>query len=91
MQSTSGLRVYFPATSQSSTIPDAGAVDVTVVDDQTLRAKFKDLPEGYRLCDAVGAFVVQGAVQAEVGSRGANDGKSAFDETFLTVDFPECS
>ena len=88
IQNTSGLRVYFPATSQSSTIPDAGAVKVKRVDERTLRAKFKDLPEGYRLRDAVGAFVVQGTVQAAVGSRGGNDGKSAFDETFLTIDWP---
>lgn len=88
IQSTSGLRIYFPSTTQSSTIPDAGAVEVKVVDDRTLRAKFKDLPEGYSVQDAVGAFVVQGTVQAAVGSRGGNDGKSAFDETFLNVDWP---
>ncbi len=88
IQNTSGLRVYFPATSQSSTIPDAGAVKVKRVDERTLRAKFKDLPEGYRLRDAVGAYVVQGTVQAAKGSRGGNDGKSAFDETFLTIDWP---
>lgn len=91
VQSTSGLRVYFPATSQSGTIPDAGAVQVKRVNDRTLRAKFKDLPEGYRLSDAVGAFVVQGSVQAAVGSRGGNDGKSAFDETFLSIDWPGSS
>ena len=88
VQSTSGLRVYFPTTSQSSTIPDAGAVKVKRVDANTIRAKFKDLPEGYKLRDAVGAYVVQGTVQAAVGSRGGNDGKSAFDESFLTIDFP---
>ena len=88
VQSTSGLRIYFPATSQNSTIPDAGAVKVKVVNETTLRAKFKDLPEGYRLSDAVGAFVVQGTVQAAQGSRGGNDGKNAFDETFLNVTFP---
>ena len=88
VQSTSGLRVYFPATSQSNTIPDAGAVRVKRVDANTLRAKFKDLPEGYELSDAVGAFVVQGTVQAAAGSRGGNDGKSAFDESFLNIDFP---
>lgn len=88
VQNTSGLRVYFPATSQGSTIPSAGAVKVKRINATTLRAKFKDLPEGYRLSDAVGAFVVQGTVQAAVGSRGGNDGKSAFDETFLNIDFP---
>ena len=88
VQNTSGLRIYFPATSQGSTIPDAGAVQVKRVDANTLRAKFKDLPEGYKLSDAVGAFVVQGTVQAAAGSRGGNDGKSAFDESFLNVDFP---
>ena len=88
VQSTSGLRVYFPGTTQSGTIPDAGAVKVKRVDERTLRAKFKDLPEGYRLKDAVGAFVVQGTVQAAEGSRGGNDGKSAFDETFLSIDWP---
>ena len=70
VQSTSGLRIYFPATSQSSTIPSAGAVQVKRIDEFTLRAKFKGLPEGYGLRDAVGAFVVQGTVQAERGSRG---------------------
>ena len=88
VQSTSGLRIYFPATSQSATIPSAGAVKVKRVDANTVRAKFKDLPEGYRLSDAVGAYVVQGTVQAAVGSRGGNDGKSAFDESFLSIDFP---
>ena len=58
------------------------------VNETTLRAKFKDLPEGYKLSDAVGAYVVQGSVQAAPGSQGGNDGKSAFDETFLNLDFP---
>ena len=88
VQNTSGLRVYFPSTSEGSTIPSAGAVKVKRVDDNTIRAKFKDLPEGYRLSDAVGVFVVQGTVQAAAGSRGGNDGKSAFDESVLNVDFP---
>ena len=88
VQNTSGLRIYFPATSQSSTIPSAGAVKVKRIDEFTLRAKFKDLPEGYGIRDAVGAFVIQGTVQAERGSRGGNDGVNAFDETFLNVDFP---
>ena len=88
VQNTSGLRVYFPSTTQSNTIPDAGAVQVKRVDSTTLRAKFKDLPEGYSLSDAVGAYVVQGTVQAAAGSRGGNDGTSAFDESFLDIDWP---
>jgi hypothetical protein len=90
VQNTSGLRVYFPETEGTSTIPFAGSVKVKRKNETTLRAKFKkDLPEGYRLNDAVGAFVVQGAVQAEIGSRGGNDGKSAFDELFLdSIDWP---
>ena len=58
------------------------------VNETTLRAKFEDLPEGYKLSDAVGAFVVQGSVQAAPGSQGGNDGANAFDETFLNVTFP---
>jgi hypothetical protein len=88
VQNTSGLRVYFPSTSQSATIPSAGAVKVKRVNETTLRAKFKDLPEGYKLSDAVGAFVVQGSVQAAPGSQGGNDGANAFDETFLNLNFP---
>jgi len=90
VQNTSGLRVYFPETEGTSTIPFAGSVKVKRKNETTLRAKFeKDLPEGYRLNDAVGAFVVQGTVQAEIGSRGGNDGKSAFDELFLdSIDWP---
>lgn len=70
VQNASGRRVYSLTTSQSGTIPNAGAVQVKRVNDRTLRAKFKDLPEGYRLSDAVGAFVVQGSARAAVGSRG---------------------
>ena len=89
VQDTSGLQVYFPQARQQSTIPSAGALAVRQESPTTLRAFFgTDLPFGYTLGDAVGAFVVQGTVQAERGSRGGNDGKSAFDETFLNVDFP---
>jgi hypothetical protein len=83
IQSTSGLRLYFPATSQSSTIPNAGAQRVERVDATTLRAFYTDLPEGYALDDAVGAYVVQGTVQSAAGTRGGNDGKSAFVERAL--------
>ena len=88
VRNTSGLQVYFPSTSQGATIPSAGAVKVKRVNETTLRAKFKDLPEGYKLSDAVGAFVDQGSVQAAPGSQGGNDGTNAFDETFLNVTFP---
>ncbi len=81
VQSTSGLRVYFAETEQANRIREAGALKVERHGDQTLRASFgQDLPEGMALADAVGAFVVQGTVQAAKGSRAGNDGKSAFDE-----------
>ena len=89
IQSTSGLRVYFPATDQGGTVLDAGAIDVEQVDETTLRGKYSDLPLGpdgepYTLADVVGAFVVQGTVQALEGSRGGNDGKSGFDEVAVS-------
>ena len=84
VQSNSGLRIYFPKTDQSSTIPSAGAIRVKRVNRTTLRAFYgKDLPEGYMLSDAVGAFAQQGTVQAAQGSRGGNAGKNAFDEVLL--------
>ncbi|MGB3541965.1 hypothetical protein [Rubrivirga sp.] len=88
IQSTSGLRVYFPATDQGGTVLEAGAITVEQIDETTLRGSFSDLPlapdgEPYTLADAVGAFVVQGTVQALKGSRGGNDGKGAFDEVAL--------
>lgn len=83
-QNSSGLRLYFPETDQSSAIPFAGSARVERVSATTLRAFYTDLPEGYTLGDAVGAYVVQGAVQAAAGSRGGNDGKNAFDELFLS-------
>ena len=84
VQSNSGLRIYFPETDQNSTIPSAGAIRVEEVNDTTLRAIYsEDLPEGYTLSDAVGAFVRQGTVQSAQGSRGGNDGKNAFDEVLL--------
>ena len=97
VQNTSGLRVYFPETTQNSTIPDVGAQSVEAVNDTTLRAFFSDdLPEGYSLDDVVGAFVNDGTVQAAVGSRGGDDGKNAFDELFVdgysyTLDAEVCS
>lgn len=84
VQNNSGLRIYFPETEQSSTIPDAGAIRVERVNSTTLRAFYgEDLPEGYTLGDAVGAFAQQGTVQAAQGSRGGNDGANAFDEVLL--------
>ncbi len=84
VQSTSGLRIYFAETSQSSTIRQKGAIRVERVNNTTLRAFFgSDLPEGKTLSDAVGAFANQGTVQAAQGSRGGNDGKNAFDEVLL--------
>ena len=84
VQNNSGLRIYFPKTDQSSTIPSAGAIRVERVNRTTLRAFYgQDLPEGYTFRDAVGAFVQQGTVQAAQGSRGGNDGKNAFDEVLL--------
>ncbi|WP_158633919.1 hypothetical protein [Radiobacillus deserti] len=41
------------------------------------------IPGDYKLQDAVGAYAVQGTVQAVDGSRGANSGKNAFDEMTL--------
>ncbi len=80
IQSTSGLRLYFPET-DTSAIRDAGAQSVKRQNSTTLRAYFgRDLPGGKSLEDAIGGFVVQGTVQAEQGSRGGNDGKNAFDE-----------
>ena len=84
VQNNSGLRVYFPETEQGSTIPSAGAIRVREVNDTTLRAFYsEDLPEGYALGDAVGAFAQQGTVQAAPGSQGGNDGANAFDEVLL--------
>ena len=84
VQNNSGLRVYFPKTEQGSVIPSAGAIRVREVNDTTLRAFYsEDLPEGYALGDAVGAFAQQGTVQSAKGSRGGNDGKNAFDEVLL--------
>ena len=82
-QNSSGLRIYFPQAEQGSTIPFAGSSKVKQVDPQTLSAKFKDLPGDYTLDDAVGAYVVQGSVQAEQGSRGGNGGVNAFDEVLI--------
>ncbi len=83
VQSTSGLRVYFAEARESSRIPDAGAQLVVRESDTTLRASFGDLPGGRDVGHAVGAFVVQGAVQAAPGSRGGNDGSAAFAELVL--------
>ena len=89
-QNSSGFRLYFPMAEQSSTIPFASSSRVEVVDDTTLRAFYEGtLPGDYSLADAVGAYVTQGSVQAAQGSRGGNDGKNAFDETFIMgLDFP---
>ena len=82
VQNNSGLRVYFPETSQSSRIREAGATNVTRESPTTLRAQFADdLPEGKTLDQAVGGFVQQGTVQAAPGEGGANNGINAFDET----------
>lgn len=81
IQNSSGLRLYFPEAKQNSTIPSAGSSRVEVVNDTTLRAYYEGtIPGDYTLEDAVGAYVVQGTVQATEGSRGANSGKNAFDE-----------
>lgn len=77
VQNTSGLRVYFPETEQNSTIRRAGAQVVKFKSPTVLRAYYgRDLPEGFELADAVGAFIGQASVQADVGSRGGNDGKN---------------
>ena len=84
VQSNAGLRVFFPEARQQGTIPSAGAIRVERVNETTLRAFYgTDLPSGYTLADAVGAFAVQGTVQAAQGSRGGNDGVNAFDEVLL--------
>ena len=81
VQNTGGLRLYFPEAEQNSSIREVGAQSVKRQSPTTLRAFFgKDLPGGRTLDDAVGGYVVQGTVQAEQGSRGANAGKNAFDE-----------
>ena len=81
VQNNSGLRVYFPQTSQASRIREAGATNVTQPNPTTLRAQFpNDLPEGKSLDQAVGGFVQQGSVQAAQGEGGANNGANAFDE-----------
>jgi hypothetical protein len=55
VQNTSGLRVYFPrAPEGGNTIPEACAIEVKLVDEQTLRARFRDLPGDYRPRYAVG-------------------------------------
>ena len=80
VQNTGGLRLYFPETDDSN-IKQAGALAVKRKNATTLRAYFgRDLPGGKTLDDAVGGLVKQGAVQAAKGSRGGNNGKSAFDE-----------
>lgn len=85
VQNTGGLRIYFPKTDNSS-LRQAGALSVDREDPKTLKAFFgRDLPGGKKLEDATGAFVKQGTVQAARGSRGGNDGKSAFDE-LSTID-----
>jgi hypothetical protein len=77
IQNTSGLRVFFPETSQSSSIRKAGAQVAKIQSPTVVRAYFgRDLPEGKSLADAVGAYVAQSTVKAESGSRGANDGKN---------------
>ncbi|WP_166239680.1 hypothetical protein [Paenibacillus turpanensis] len=81
IQNSSGLRIYFPEAKQGSTIPSAGSSRVETVNDTTLRAFYEGtIPGDYTLDDVVGAYVVQGTVQAAQGSRGGNDGKNAFDE-----------
>lgn len=89
-QNSSGFRLYFSEAKQSSTIPFTSSSRVEVVDDTTLRAFYEGtIPDGYLLADAVGAYVVQGSVQAAQGSRGGNNGTNAFDEVFIMgVDFP---
>jgi hypothetical protein len=85
VQNTGGLRIYFPKTDNSS-LRQAGALSVDRKDASTLKAFFgRDLPGGRKLEEAAGAFVKQGTVQAAKGSRGGNDGKSAFDE-LSTID-----
>ena len=79
VQNNGGLRIYFPKT-KDNTIKQAGALAVKRKDKKTLRAFFgNDLPGNFSLEDAAGVFVKQGAVQAAKGSRGGNNGKSAFD------------
>ncbi len=88
IQNTGGLRSYFPETNNSS-IQQAGAIVVERRNETTLKAFFgDDLPGNRKLTDAAGAFVKQGTVQAAKGSRGGNDGKSAFDEV-STIDLEE--
>ena len=84
-QNSSGLRVYFPRAEQGSTIPFASSSRVEVVDSDTLRAFYDAYPGDYTLADAVGAYVVQGAVQAAQGSRGGNNGANAFDEVLIAA------
>lgn len=82
-ENSSGFRLYFPEARQGSTIPFASSSRVERVrgSDTTLRAFYRGtVPQGYALSDAVGAYVVQGSVQAAQGSRGGNSGKNAFDE-----------
>ena len=89
-QNSSGFRLYFSEADQSSTIPFASSSRVEVVSDTTLRAFYEGtVPEGYSLADVVGAYVVQGSVQAAQGSQGGNNGANAFNETFIVgLDFP---
>lgn len=85
VQNTGGLRIYFPQTDNSS-LRQAGALVVDREGPRTLKAFFgRDLPGNRELEDAAGAFVKQGTVQAEIGSRGGNDGKNTFDE-LSTID-----
>ncbi len=89
IQNTSGLRLYFPDAAGGSTIAFAGSSRVERVDARTLRATYVDLPGDYTLSDAVGAFVVQGTVQAAPGEGGANAGANGFHE-ILPCDTDDC-
>ena len=70
VQNTGGLTIYFPDTRQASAI----AVRRTG-DRKVLRATYKDLPGEFRLKDATGGFVAQGAVQGK-----SKNATNAFDE-----------
>ncbi len=80
IQNSSGLRLYFPDVAGGATIALVGSSQVERVDARTLRAFYKDLPGDYTVSDAVGAFVVQGTVQAAPGEQGGNDGANGFHE-----------
>jgi len=83
VQNSSGLRIFFAETDSTATIPFAGSSEVERVNPTTLRASYVDLPEGYLLDEAVGAFVTQGSVQGVMGERGGNDGKNGFHQVQL--------